>query len=119
MSEIYFSSINNEISTKPVLEHKSQIMKRYRILRKIAYSYWDFFTYTFGFIIIFPIVQRLSNGNNSRKVYIYSNLISSLFFSYLFYKLSIKSVIKTFNKKEYNEFVLFCKKYKLEEELLI
>jgi hypothetical protein len=119
MYDIYSTAFNQEISAKLVLDEKKQIMERYRILRKIAYSYWDIFTFTFGYILIFPIVQRLSYDHNSKRLYIYSNIISSIFFAYMFYKISIKNIIKTFNKNEYNDFVLFCKKYHLEEELLL
>lgn len=108
-----------KIQTSPVLTEKADIMTRYIKLKAIAYSYWHYFTYSLGYILIFPVIQKLSHTNNVKKFYIFSNVIGSLFFAYIFYRLSIKRVLKIFNNDDYENFVLFCKKYKLEEELLL
>jgi hypothetical protein len=96
-----------------VLFHKDDLMIRYLQLRKIAISYWDIFAFSFGFCLIFPLVNRLSLGNFQK-----TNVIASLGFSYFFYKFNLKYIVKTMNRNEYNKFKIFCKKYQLEEEIL-
>jgi hypothetical protein len=101
-----------------ILQNKHDIMERYLKLRKLAISYWDFFSFSLGYCLVYPIIHRLSHNNRTKKIYVFCNVISSLVFSYVFYKVNLKYILGIFNKADYNKYVTFCKKYKMEEEYL-
>ncbi len=122
MLNLEFMNIKNTEVDKDlqvIVDEKYDIMMRYLKLRKLAVSYWDIFTFSFGYCIIFPITQKLSHRNNTKKIYILSNVMSSFVFSYVFYKYSLKHVVKKFNKRDYDRYFTYCKKYKMEDDLLL
>lgn len=102
-----------------VLDDKYNIMIRYLKLRKLAVSYWDFFTFSLGYCLVFPIVTKLTYKNNLKKTYVISNIFSTFVLSYVFYKLSLKNIVKKFNRRDYDRYYTFCKKYQMEDSLLI
>jgi len=102
-----------------VLDDKYNIMMRYLKLRKLAVSYWDFFTFSLGYCLVFPIVTKLTYKNNLKKTYVISNIFSTFVLSYVFYKLSLKNIVKKFNRRDYDRYYTFCKKYQMEDSLLI
>jgi hypothetical protein len=102
-----------------VLDDKYNIMMRYLKLRKLAVSYWDFFTFSLGYCLVFPIVTKLTYKNNLKKTYVISNIFSTFVLSYVFYKLSLKNILKKFNRRDYDRYYTFCKKYQMEDSLLI
>jgi hypothetical protein len=102
-----------------ILNDKYNIMMRYIKLRKLAVSYWDFFTFSLGYCLIFPIVTKLTYKNNSKKLYVISNVLSTFVLSYVFYKSSLKYIVKKFNRRDYDRYYTFCKKYQMEDSLLI
>jgi hypothetical protein len=108
-----------DYQTKIVLTNKYDIMMRYIKLRKIVISYWDFFTFSFSYCVIFPTMQKLTHKNSNKKIYIFCNIISSLYLSYFFYQKSLKFIVNTFNHEDYVNFRTFCKKYQLEDDFLI
>lgn len=119
--DLNLSSIKFEIDKdlQLILEDKHDVMERYLKLKKLAISYWDFFSFSFGYCFIYPLIHRLSHNNRTKKTYVFCNVISSLVFSYIFYKVSLKYILPIFNKTDYNKYVTFCKKYKMEEDYLI
>lgn len=117
------SKIINEIKDvlkteeiKVIPDTPKEIMIRYLQLRKLAISYWDIFSYSLGYCLIFPIIHRIQQRNKLGRLNF--PIISSFFFAYIFYKHSLKYFTRMFNKQDYQNFKLFCKKYNLEENTL-
>jgi hypothetical protein len=102
-----------------ILDDRYNIMMRYIKLRKLAVSYWDFFTFSLGYCLLFPIVTKLTYKNNLKKLYVISNVLSTFVLSYVFYKSSLKYIVKKFNRRDYDRYYTFCKKYQMEDSLLI
>lgn len=108
-----------DYNTKLILTTKYDIMMRYIKLRKIAISYWDIFSFSFSYCLIFPTMQKLTYNNSHKRIYIACNIISSLYLSYFTYRKSLKYILKVFNKQDYDNYKMFCKKYKLDDDLLL
>jgi hypothetical protein len=119
MSKIFNDLIQEQKSEeiKIIPDGKIEIMNRYLQFRKLAISYWDIFTFSLGYCIIFPIIHKIQERN---RISIFNfSVASSFFFAYFFYKHNLKHFIRIFNKKDLDNFEIFCKKYNLEDEILL
>lgn len=96
----------------PVLTDSLSIMTKHMKLRKLAISYWDFFTFSFSYCLIYPLINRYSHSRQSLKI------IGSLILSYYLLKSTLKFYVRIFNRRDYSKYRTFCLKYKLEESTL-
>ena len=103
---------------KIIIDNKRELMQRHIKLRKLAISNWNIFTYGLGYCLIYPILQKLSLSNSNKRLYINSNIFASVIFAYQFNKLFLKYFVRIFNYEEFDNYRIFCKKNKLEEEIL-
>jgi len=98
---------------KVVVSDQDDIMIRYLQMRKIAISYWNFFSIFFGNLIIIPLVLRTRIKKPIFQV------LTSCYLSYEFYRFTLKYYVKVFNNKEYNLYKEFCLKNHMHDDLLI
>jgi hypothetical protein len=99
---------NDNIANKEVLDNENDILFRQYQLRTIALSYWNFFSFSLSYCIVYPIFSKLYT--NVKPFY---NILASLLMSYYLTKLSVKYIINAFNRRDYQRYRTFCKKYKL------
>jgi hypothetical protein len=102
------------INDKLVLNNEDEILERQYQLRKIAISYWKFFTFSACYCISYPIIFKAYG--NIKPVH---NVIGGLAVSYFLSQLIVKQIIKLFNSRDYLRYRTFCKKYKLIDNRLI
>lgn len=107
------------LNSKVVPKESEEIMLRYLQLRKLAKSYWGFYTFSLGYCLIYPVINKIAIYLRQPKKIIKYNVLSCLFFSYVFYTLTLKQIVKIFNKKDYEKFRVYCLKYGLEDYILI
>ena len=106
----------NTNAVKLVPDNQKDIMKRFLQLRKLAISYWDIFSFSLGYCLIFPILYKIKLRN---KISTWNfPILSSLFFAYFFYKYSLKHFARIFNKKDFETFEIYSKKYMLADDKL-
>ena len=115
INELIESQNTNHIKLVP--DNEKDIMKRYLQLRKLAISYWDIFSFSLGYCLIFPIIHMIKIRNKTSTWNF--PILSSFFFAYFFYKYSLKHITRMFNRKDFETFEIYCKKYKLEDDKLI
>lgn len=101
------------MNDKIIVSDNDDVMIRYYQMRKIAISYWNFFSFLFGNLLIIPLINKTRIKRPTIKI------IITCYLSYEFYKLSLKYFVKTFNKNEYNLYKEFCLKYQMNDDLLI
>ena len=101
------------MNEKLILKEKDEIIIRYLQMRKIAISYWNYFSFVFGNVLILPMISRTRIKRPIIQVFV------TIVISFEFYKLSLKYFVKVFNNKEYNIYKEFCGKYGLYDKELI
>lgn len=99
-----------------VLENKEDIAYTFNLLRRSAMGYWNFFTFSLGYCIIFPMIKKISRNS---KPFLFDKIVMTVMLSYFFYAWSIKRIVSTFNKEDYERFRTFCLKYQLEDNVLL
>ena len=92
------------MNAKLILKEKDEIMIRYLQLRKIAISYWNYFSFVFGNVLILPLINRTRIKRPIIQVFV------TMCLSFEFYKLTLKFFVKIFNNKEYNIYKEYCAK---------
>lgn len=98
---------------KVIVSDKDDIMIRYLDMRKIAISYWNYFSFFFGNLLILPLVQRTRIKRPTFQI------LASCYLSYEFYRFTLKYFVRTFNNKEYNLYKDFCLKYQMQDDTLL
>jgi len=98
---------------KIVLSNQDDIMIRFLQMRKIAISYWGFFSIFFGNLLILPLLQKTRIKRPIIQLFV------SCYLSYEFYRFNLKYIVKIFNNHEYQIFKEFCLKYQLHDDLLL
>jgi hypothetical protein len=101
---------------KIVPDTQDEIMHKYLLLRRGTISYWNFFTFSFGVCIFFPMIKKFTQYH---PPVFGDKILLSTFIAYLFYKMSLKYFIRTFNSEWYSKYRVYCLKYNLEDNLLL
>ncbi len=93
---------------------EEEIITKYIKLKKIARRYWNIASYSFTYCLSYSIFHFFMKDRVKNGWMIFSSLTAVALFSTQFEALFVRG----FNKKEFNNFKIFCLKYQILDEYI-